>query len=42
MEVVYENGEFWISKDGKILEDLGGFIDPVSPQIIIEEIKNNG
>lgn len=42
MKVVYEDGEFWISKDGKILEELGGFIDPISPQIIIEEIKKNG
>ena len=39
MEVVYKNGEFWISKDGKILEELGGFIDPISPQVIIKEIK---
>ena len=39
MKVVYEDGEFWISKDGKILEELGGFIDPISPKIIIEEIK---
>ena len=42
MKVVYEDGEFWISKDGKILEELGGFIDPISPKIIIEEIKKNG
>ena len=42
MKVVYEDGEFWISKDGKILKDFGGFIDPISPQIIIEEIKKNG
>lgn len=42
MKVVYNNELFWISKDGKILEELGGFIDPISPQIIIEEIKNNG
>lgn len=40
MEVVYENGEFWISKDGEILKELGGFIDPISPKIIIEEIEN--
>ena len=40
MEVVYEDELFWISKDGKILKELGGFIDPVSPQIIIEEIKD--
>ena len=42
MEVVYEDGEFWISKDGKILKDLGGFIDPLSPEIIIKEIEDNG
>lgn len=42
MEVVYENGEFWISKNGKILRDIGGFIDPISPKIIIEEIEKNG
>jgi hypothetical protein len=40
MEVVYEDCKFWISKDGKILRELGGFIDPVSPQVIIEEIKD--
>lgn len=42
MEVVYKDEEFWISKDGKILEELGGFIDPITPKIIIEEIKKNG
>lgn len=42
MEVVYENGEFWISKNGKILKDLGSFIDPISPEIIIKEIESNG
>ena len=40
MEIVYENGEFWISKDGKILKELGGFIDPISPEIIIKELKD--
>ena len=40
MKVVYKDGEFWISKDGKILKELGGFIDPVSPEIIIKEIKD--
>lgn len=42
MEVVYENGEFWISKNGKILEELGGFIDPISPKVIIEEMEKDG
>ena len=39
-EVVYVDDSFWISKDGKILKELGSFIDPVSPKIIIEEIEN--
>ena len=38
-EVVMEDGKWWISKDGKILEDLGSFNDPVSPKIIVEEIN---
>lgn len=41
-DIVYENEKFWISKDGEILEDLGGFIEPVSPKIIIKEIEENG
>lgn len=40
MEVVYEDGMFWISKDGKIIKELGGFIDPISPEIIIKEIED--
>lgn len=42
MEVVYEDGLFWIKKDGKTITELGGFIDPVTPEIIIKEIENNG
>ena len=43
MEIKYDEGLWWISKDGEILEELGGFIDPISPQIIIKEIeKENG
>ena len=41
MNVIYIGGKFKIVDDnGRILEELGGFIDPVSPQIIIEEIEN--
>ena len=41
-QVIYDNDDelFWITKDGETLKDLGGFIDPVTPEIIIEEIKN--
>ena len=40
MEIVYENERFWITKDGKILKELGGFVDPVSPKIIMDMIEN--
>lgn len=39
-EVKFIDGEFWIVKDGEILEELGGFIDPVSPQIFIEAMSD--
>ena len=39
-EVKYTDGEFWIYRNGKKLDELGGFIDPVSPKIIIKEILN--
>lgn len=42
MEVIYKDGLFWISKDDKIIEELGGFIDPLTPEIIIKEIEENG
>lgn len=39
-DIVYDNQLWWIRKDGVILEELGGFIEPVSPEIIIKEIEN--
>lgn len=39
-EVKYSDGEWWIYKDDERLDDIGGFSDPISPNIIIEEIKN--
>lgn len=38
-KVVLKDEKWWISKDGEILEELGSFIDPVSPKIIVEEIN---
>ena len=38
--LVLRDGEFWIAKNGKILEVLGSFIDPLTPEIIILEIKD--
>ena len=39
-EVRFIDGEFWIVKNGVKLEDIGSFIDPVSPQIIIEAMRD--
>lgn len=41
-EVRYDedDGLFWIYKDNHALRDLGGFIEPVTPEIIIREIEN--
>lgn len=39
-EVIFEDGLFWISKDGLILHQLGGYIEPVTCEIIIKEIEN--
>lgn len=39
-EVIYDDGYWWICKDGEILDDLGSFIEPVSPEIIIKEIED--
>lgn len=38
--VIYIGGKFWITCNGEIMEELGGFIDPLTPEIILEEIKN--
>ena len=39
-DIIYDDGLWWITKNDEVLEDLGGFTDPVSPEIIIKEIKN--
>ena len=40
MEVKYADGLFWIiSDDGEIIEEIGGFIDFLSPLIIIGEVN---
>ena len=38
-EVVLKDGEFWIAKNGKILEAIGSFCEPLTPEIIIKEIE---
>ena len=37
-KVVLVDSKWWISKDGRIVEELGSYDDPVSPEIIVEEI----
>lgn len=41
-EVIYDSddGLWWVAKDGVALKDLGGFIEPVTPEIIVKEIEN--
>ena len=39
-DIVYKDDKWWISYNGEILEDLGSFIEPISPKVIIEEIKD--
>ena len=39
-KVEFDDGLWWISKDGVILKEIGGFIDPLSPEIIIKEIEH--
>lgn len=38
-EVVLKDEKWWISKNGKIIEMLGSFEEPVSPKIIVEELN---
>ena len=37
-EIKFEDGKWWIKKDEKRLDILGGFDDPISPEIILKEI----
>ncbi|WP_458456489.1 hypothetical protein [Methanobrevibacter sp.] len=39
-EVILKNGEFWIARNGKVLEVIGSFNDPITPEIIIKEIED--
>ena len=41
-DVKYEKGRWWITKDNQIVEMLGSFSDPISPKIIVEEIRKHG
>ena len=40
-KVVYNKDDnlWWISDDDMILDDLGGFIDPISPKVIVEVLN---
>ena len=39
-DVFFDGKVYWITYNGIILNELGSFIDPVSPRIIIEEIED--
>ena len=38
-EVVLKDEKWWISKDNIIIDELGSFIDPISPEIIVRELN---
>lgn len=38
-EVVLKDSKWWISKDNEIIEMVGSFDDPVSPEVIVEELN---
>ena len=40
-DVIYDKG-WWITKNGKVIEMLGCFEDPLTPRLIIKEIEENG
>ena len=39
-DIVFDGEKYWITYNGKRLEDLGSFIEPISPKVIIQEIKD--
>ena len=39
-DVIFDGELYWITYNGRILEELGSFIEPISPKIIIEEIND--
>lgn len=39
-DILFDGELYWITYDGRILEELGSFIEPVSPRIIIKEIED--
>ena len=41
-DIKYVNGEWRITKDGKVINIVDGFEDPISPKIIIKEIEKDG
>lgn len=39
-EVEYINGKWWILNDGVTIKSIGGFCEPISPEIIKEVIED--
>ena len=39
-DIILKDELFWITYNGNIVEELGGFTEPVSPKVIINEIEN--
>ena len=39
-DVEFDGELYWITYKGERLVDLGSFIEPISPKVIIKEIKD--
>ena len=39
-DIEFDGELYWITHNGVRLEELGGFIEPLSPEIIIKEIED--
>lgn len=39
-DVMFYEGKWWLTKNGKIIRSIGGFCEPISPEIIKKVIEN--
>lgn len=39
-DVEYINGKWWLTKDGEIVKSIGGFCEPITPELIKEMIED--
>jgi hypothetical protein len=39
-DVEYYNGKWWLTKDGEVIKAIGGFCEPITPELIKEVIED--